>query len=96
MQQKRGYAFGVATEGKIFVAGGRENCASCLKTCEMFNISTNEWQLIGSLNVTARVYSSMVCLKEHSMCWVVQVAHGVVLNAMTLQRTSGTRRQPYQ
>ena len=62
MRQKRGYAFGVATEGKIFVTGGRENCASCLKTCEMFNISTNEWQLIGSLNV-ARVYGSMVCLK---------------------------------
>ena len=28
----------------------------------MFNISTNEWQLIGSLNVP-RVYGSMVCLK---------------------------------
>jgi len=33
-----------------------------LKTCEMFNISTNEWQLIGSLKVP-RAYGSMVCLK---------------------------------
>ena len=62
MRQKRGYAFGVATEGKIFVAGGRENWESCLKTCEMFNISTNEWQLIGSLTVH-RVCGSMMCLK---------------------------------
>jgi len=62
MQQKRGYAFGVATNGKIFVAGGRGNWGSCLKTCEMFNISTNEWQFVGSLNVS-REHGSMVCLK---------------------------------
>jgi len=62
MRQKRGYAFGVATEGKIFVAGGREYWGLYLKTCEMFNIWTNEWQLIGSLKVP-RAYGSMVCLK---------------------------------
>ncbi|XP_078353486.1 kelch-like protein 24 [Oculina patagonica] len=62
MQQARGGAFGVATQGKIFVAGGRdrENCMS--QTCEMYNISSNEWQFIGSLNVS-RVCGSMVCLK---------------------------------
>ena len=57
MHQKRANAFGVASEGKIFVAGGRD-----LKTCEMFNVSTNEWQLIGSLNVS-RAFGSMVRLK---------------------------------
>jgi len=62
MQQARAYSFGVATEGKIFVAGGRENWELCLETCEMFNISTNEWQLIGSLKVP-REDGSMVCLK---------------------------------
>ena len=62
MRQKRGYAFGVATEGKIFVAGGMENWDLYLETCEMFNISTNEWQLIGSLEVP-RVDGSMVCLE---------------------------------
>jgi len=61
MQEKRLAAFGVATEGKIFVAGGM-NFGSLLQTCEMFNISTNEWQLIGSLTVE-RAYGSMVCLK---------------------------------
>ena len=45
MQQARLCAFGVATEGKIFVAGGRENLRSLWKTREIFNISTNEWQL---------------------------------------------------
>jgi len=67
MQQSRGRAFGVATEGKIFVAGGRETSAfrfhvSYLRTCEMYNISTNEWQFIESLKVP-REDGSMVCLK---------------------------------
>ena len=62
MQQARWCAFGVATEGQIIVAGGTEVWQSCLKACEMFNISTNEWQLIGSVTVD-RMYGSMVCLK---------------------------------
>ena len=61
MQQKRGSAFGVASEGKIFVAGGQDSQTS-LKTCEMFNISTNEWQFIGSLTVD-RACGTMVSLK---------------------------------
>ena len=62
MQQARGWACGVTTEGKIFVAGGTEDWVSPLETCEMYNISTNEWQFIGSLNVS-RAFGSMVCLK---------------------------------
>ena len=62
MQQKRVYACCVATEGKIFVAGGRKDWESVLKTCEMYNISTNEWQFIGSLNVP-REYGRMMRLK---------------------------------
>jgi len=61
MQENRMAAFGVATEGKIFVAGG-EHLECFMQTCEMFNISRNEWQLIGSLTVD-RAYGSMVCLK---------------------------------
>ena len=63
MQQKRLSACGVATEGKVFVAGGRENWKSVLKTCEMYNISTNEWQFIGSLNFP-REYGRMMSLKR--------------------------------
>ena len=62
MQQERENAFGVATEGKVFVAGGREDRTWHIRTCEMFNISTNEWHFTGSLTV-ARSYGSMVCLK---------------------------------
>ena len=64
MQQQRVGSFGAATEGKIFLAGGGkpgEGFKKCLETCEMYNISTSEWQLIGSLNVP-RAYGSMVCL----------------------------------
>ena len=61
MQQKRRSAFGVATKEKIFLAGGMQGI-SWLKTCEMHNISTNEWQFIGSLNAV-HSYGSMVCLK---------------------------------
>ena len=62
MQQGRFGAFGEATEGKIFVAGGLNQDGKVSKRCEMYNVSTNEWQYIGSLN-HFRVYGSMVCLK---------------------------------
>ena len=62
MRQGRFGAFGEATEGKIFVAGGLNQDGKVSKRCEMYNVSTNEWQYIGSLN-HFRVYGSMVCLK---------------------------------
>ena len=64
MQQERGCAFGVVTQGKIFIGGGRHGSAlgATSKTCEMYNISTNVWQSIGSLNVD-REWGSMVCVK---------------------------------
>ena len=60
MHEGRMHAFGVATENKIFVAGGLCN-GKKLKTCEIYNISTNAWQLVAKLNVP-RCYGSMVCL----------------------------------
>jgi len=61
MQQERSFAFGVATQEKIFVAGGRGRGIGALKTCEVYSISTNEWQFIGSLNVP-RLWGGMVCV----------------------------------
>ena len=61
MQQERSEAFGVATQGKIFVAGGHWRGEKELNSCEMYNISTNEWQFIGNLNVP-RFSGSMVCV----------------------------------
>ena len=61
MQCERGGAFGVATEEKIFVGGGhRSNYV--WRTCEMYIVSTNEWQTIASLNISCE-YGSMMCLK---------------------------------
>ena len=60
MQQKRGSAFGVAAKGKIFVAGGFDR-RQALKTCEVYNVSSDEWQFIGSLN-NPRSWGSMVCV----------------------------------
>jgi len=65
MQEEKAASFGVATEGKIFLAGGRQPTGflgKWLRTCEMYNISTNEWQFIRSL-LAPRVFGSMVCLK---------------------------------
>ena len=59
MQQERGDAFGMAFQGKIFVAGGQDRSGKELDSCEVYSIATNEWQLIGSLNVP-RVSGSMV------------------------------------
>ena len=61
MQQARGGAFGVASQEKIFVAGGANEESTVLKTCEVYNTSTNEWQLIANLNVCC-THGSMVCL----------------------------------
>ena len=61
MQQARGGAFGVASQEKIFIAGGADEESTVSKTCEVYNVSTNEWQLIANLNVY-RTYGSMVCL----------------------------------
>ena len=61
MQQARGGAFGVASREKIFVAGGADEEGTVLNTCEVYNVSTNEWQLIANLNIY-RTHGSMVCL----------------------------------
>ena len=68
MRQERGGASGVASEGMIFVAGGLNEKNKVSKKCEMYNVSTNEWHFIGSLN-TWRVYDSMVCLS--GTCYVL-------------------------
>ena len=61
MQQERGEAFGVAFQGKIFVAGGKDRSRKELNSCEVYNITTDEWQFIGSLNVS-RSHGSMLCV----------------------------------
>ena len=61
MQQERGEAFGVAFQGKIFVAGGKDRSRKEINSCEVYNITTDEWQFIGRLNVP-RSHGSMLCV----------------------------------
>ncbi|XP_022777878.1 kelch-like protein 2 [Stylophora pistillata] len=60
MQIERAGPFGVATQEKIFVAGGVYR-GQKLNTCEVYSISTNEWQVFQCLNAP-RCFGSMVQL----------------------------------
>lgn len=60
MLEGRYSAFGAASRGKIYVAGGKRYGDDHLKTCEVYNVMTNEWQFIASLNFP-RSEASMVC-----------------------------------
>ena len=60
MLEERSDAFGVASQEKIFVAGGN-GFSGRLETCQMYNTLKNEWQLVANLNFPRR-YGSMVCL----------------------------------
>ena len=62
MNEARHDAFGAAMNGKIYVGGGRRR-STTLKTCEMYDPLTDEWQVMPSLNVP-RHSSSMVCYEE--------------------------------
>ena len=65
LNEARHDAFGAAMGDKIYVAGGiqmREQRCRLLNTCEVYDPSTNEWQMIASLQVP-RHSASMVCYK---------------------------------
>ena len=59
MNMGRYDAFGTAMNGKIYVAGGKQNSSVLLNTCEMYDPATNAWQIMPSLDVP-RHSSSMV------------------------------------
>ena len=60
MLEGRYNAFGAAFQGKIYIAGGKRHGDENLKTCEVYNVMTNEWQFIASLNFP-RSEASMAC-----------------------------------
>ncbi|XP_015758827.1 PREDICTED: kelch-like protein 12 [Acropora digitifera] len=68
MNEARHDAFGAAMNGKIYVAGGKQRDATLpigervLASCEVYDPSTDEWQVMPSLNVP-RYSASMVCFK---------------------------------
>ena len=66
MNEARYNAFGAAMNGKIYIAGGikeNEGHFTVLKSCEVYDPSTNEWQTISDLKV-CRQAANMVCFRE--------------------------------
>ena len=62
INEARHSAFGAAMNGKVYVAGGRQN-EKVLSASEVYNPPTNEWELMASLNVS-RMSASMVCYER--------------------------------
>ena len=66
MNEARYDAFGAAMNGKIYIAGGINKSGgrlTVLKSCEVYDPSTNEWQVISNLKV-CRYAANMVCIQE--------------------------------
>ena len=67
LNEARQNAFGVCKNEKIFIAGGSHfwlgQETDFLKTCEVYNILTDEWQFIASLTLN-RTLGSMVLADE--------------------------------
>ena len=65
LNEARYDAFGASMNGKIYVAGGKQELYgdnADLASCEVYDSSTDEWQVMPSLNVP-RYSASMVCFK---------------------------------
>ena len=66
MNEARYDAFGAAMNDKIYIAGGKngsEGRLTVLKSCEVYDPSTNEWQVMSNLKV-CRQAANMVCIQE--------------------------------
>ena len=66
MNEARSNAFGAAMNGKIYIAGSISESGghrTVLKSCEVYDPSTDEWQVISNLKV-CRQAANMVCLQE--------------------------------
>ncbi|XP_068683298.1 kelch-like protein 3 [Montipora foliosa] len=66
MNEARSNAFGAAMNGKIYIAGGINQSGghrTVLKSCEVYDPSTDEWQVISNLKV-CRQAANMVCFQE--------------------------------
>ena len=66
IQEGRAGATGAVAYGKIFIAGGiKEDNCTLLRTCEVYDETTNEWHYIESLPLTGpleRLYIKMMCV----------------------------------
>ena len=63
LNEARANAVGVCKNEKIFIAGGMVPPREVLQTCEVYNISTDEWQFIASVTLR-RTLKNMVLADE--------------------------------
>ena len=63
LKEARMDAFGVNKNEKIFIAGGFGIRSGWRRSCEVYNIATNEWQFIASLTLP-RVCGKMVLIDQ--------------------------------
>ncbi|XP_022799743.1 kelch-like protein 31 [Stylophora pistillata] len=82
MLQERSQAFGVASRGKIFVAGGT-GWTGDVQTCETYTTSTNEWQYVANFSVP-RSCGSMFDLLPLA---IVMACVKLVMDAITKMAT---------
>ena len=77
MQQERRGVLGVAFKGKSFVAEGEQDSKSRLKTCEMYNSSTNEWQFNLNVRRARMIYKDKFWMDIFNGC-VLKLSKGAL------------------
>ena len=60
MNEARYAAFGAAISSKVYIAGGRRG-QTIIRTCEIYNPLSDEWQILSASLRAPRMSASMVC-----------------------------------
>ena len=92
VNEGRYLAFGVAMNGKVFTAGGYGIGYNLLSSCEVYNPTTNEWQLMPSLKVP-RCNASMVCFEERLYVLGGYTYTGRFIRALTVEVFESERNE---
>lgn len=66
LQEARCHASGVGREEKVFVVGGLGTFFNVLKSCEVYNVTADEWHFIASLRIPRCTVNMM--LVDESLC----------------------------
>ena len=75
MNEARYDAFGAAMNGKIYIAGGinkNEGHRTVLNSCEVYDPSFNEWQVMSSLKVCRQAAKHGMCSGSPLCGWWLQ------------------------
>ena len=94
----RYHAFGVGVNKKVFIAGRvGELLGVALKTCEVYNIETDEWHFFATLTVP-RAIGYMVLAEQTLFVmpgYNFNTEKDLQMSVMTVEKMSGTLRQTH-